>query len=133
MFNFLNYCTLNILATCCLFVLHIPVIRPLWPADSKSVDSMQKVGPWGRILPQWLRAPSNGIGPASNTPIHSGCLAYTWDTFGSPGLPKLGDAGIRKYNMDKYVFPVFYINCIIPSTLGLQPPDPDPRFMCFNF
>ena len=26
--------------------------------------SMQMVGPWGRYLPQWLRAPSNGSGPA---------------------------------------------------------------------
>ena len=71
MLNFLNYCPLNILATYCLFVLHIPVIRPLWPADSKVVGSMQTVGPWGRILHQWFRAPSNEIGPASNTPIHS--------------------------------------------------------------
>ena len=26
--------------------------------------SMQMVGPWGRYLPQWLRAPGNGSGPA---------------------------------------------------------------------
>ena len=25
---------------------------------------MQMVGPWGRYLPQWLRAPGNGSGPA---------------------------------------------------------------------
>ena len=26
--------------------------------------SMQMVGPWGRYLPQWLRVPGNGSGPA---------------------------------------------------------------------
>ena len=26
--------------------------------------SMQMVGPWGRYLPQWLRAPGNGSGPS---------------------------------------------------------------------
>ena len=29
--------------------------------------SMQMVGPWGRYLPQWLRAPCKGSGPARST------------------------------------------------------------------
>ena len=35
---------------------------------------MQMVGPWGRYLPQWLRAPGNGSGPAicQHTHTHTG-------------------------------------------------------------
>ena len=36
---------------------------------------MQMVGPWGRYLPQWLRAPGNGSGPVicqhTHTHIHT--------------------------------------------------------------
>ena len=33
---------------------------------------MKMVGPWGRYLPQWLRAPGNGSGPPSvNTHTHT--------------------------------------------------------------
>ena len=34
--------------------------------------SMQMVGPWGRYLPQWLRAPCNGSGPARSTQYADG-------------------------------------------------------------
>ena len=30
------------------------------------------VGPWGRYLPQWLRAPCNGSGPARSTQYADG-------------------------------------------------------------
>ena len=34
--------------------------------------SMQMVGPWGRYLPQWLRAPCKGSGPARSTQYADG-------------------------------------------------------------
>ena len=41
--------------------------------------SMQMVGPWGRYLPQWLRAPGNGSGPAicQHTHTHTHTLDLT--------------------------------------------------------
>ena len=33
---------------------------------------MQMVGPWGRYLPQWLRAPCKGSGPARSTQYADG-------------------------------------------------------------
>ena len=40
---------------------------------------MQMVGPWGRYLPQWLRAPVNGSGPAicQHTHTHTHTLDLT--------------------------------------------------------
>ena len=39
--------------------------------------SMQMVGPWGRYLPQWLRAPGNGSGPAICQHTHTHTLDLT--------------------------------------------------------
>ena len=38
---------------------------------------MQMVGPWGRYLPQWLRAPGNGSGPAICQHTHTHTLDLT--------------------------------------------------------
>ena len=39
--------------------------------------SMQMVGPWGRYLPQWLRAPGNGSCPAICQHTHTHTLDLT--------------------------------------------------------
>ena len=41
--------------------------------------SMQMVGPWGRYLPQWLRAPGNGSGPAICQHTHTHTHTHTLD------------------------------------------------------
>ena len=38
--------------------------------------SMQMVGPWGRYLTQWLRAPGNGSGPAICQHTHTPDLTH---------------------------------------------------------
>ena len=38
---------------------------------------MQMVGPWGRYLPQWLRVPGNGSGPAICQHTHTHTLDLT--------------------------------------------------------
>ena len=38
---------------------------------------MQMVGPWGRYLPQWLRAPGNGSGPAICQHTHTHTHIHT--------------------------------------------------------
>ena len=43
-------------------------------------QSMQMVGPWGRYLPQWLRAPGNGSGPAICQHTHTHTHTHTQRT-----------------------------------------------------
>ena len=43
-----------------------------WPPPE--AHSMQMVGPWGRYLPQWLRAPCKGSGPAICQHTHTHTL-----------------------------------------------------------
>ena len=51
-----------------------------------AAHSMQMVGPWGRYLPQWLRAPCNGSGPARSTQYADGrTLGYLPQWLRAPG------------------------------------------------
>ena len=46
--------------------------RPAMGVAPPEAHSMQMVGPWGRYLPQWLRVPCNGSGPARSTQYADG-------------------------------------------------------------